>query len=78
MPDSDFNLIKPVDALGNITGISPVKRRENRERKKNQHQPNKGLKPELPEESDELDIDQTDNETQNDNEQNNSGIDYCA
>jgi hypothetical protein len=78
MPDSDFNLIKPVDALGNITGISPVKRRENRKNKRNQHQRNLSLEPENPEESVEQDIHETEDEKQNDNEQKNSEIDYCA
>ncbi len=35
MADSDYNMIKPVEGLPNIPGLTPAKRRE--ERKRRQH-----------------------------------------
>jgi hypothetical protein len=37
MADSDYNMIKPVEGLPNIPGLTPAKRRE--ERKRRQHSP---------------------------------------
>jgi hypothetical protein len=78
MPDNDFNLIKPVDALGNITGLSPLKRREQRKHKKNQYQNNQSSEPKIPEESVEQELNEADTKNENGNEQNSGGIDYRA
>ncbi|MHC4758642.1 MAG: hypothetical protein ACYTE8_08290 [Planctomycetota bacterium] len=78
MPDSDFNLIKPVDALGNINASTPVKRREDRKRRKNQHRQNHNIQPEIPEEFDDLQLEDEDVDTTKNSEQDKSGIDYCA
>jgi len=40
MADYDSNLIKPVDGLKNITGMSPVKHREERKRRQQLHHEN--------------------------------------
>jgi hypothetical protein len=35
MADNDYNAIKPVDSLHNVTGLSPVKQRHERKRRQN-------------------------------------------
>ena len=75
MADYDSNLIKPVDGLKNITGISPVKHREDRKPRQQLHHEN--------EEKDEsAEADETPKEVQTGNKRDiNSdgiGIDYCA
>ena len=73
MADYDSNLIKPVQGLQNIGGLSPAKRRKERKRRR-----------QVPEESAEYDESMTEEETvlqeqvENTDEQNESGIDYCA
>ena len=42
MADYDSNLIKPVDSLKNITGMSPVKHRKERKRRQQLHHENEG------------------------------------
>ncbi len=37
MADNDYNAIKPVDSLHNVTGLSPVKQRHERRRRQNLH-----------------------------------------
>lgn len=39
MPDSDSNIIKPVEGLKTITGLSPARRREQRRRQQQQYEP---------------------------------------
>ena len=34
MAEYDFNMIKPVDGLQNVTGLAPARRREERRRRK--------------------------------------------
>jgi len=75
MADYDSNLIKPVDSLKNVTGISPVKHREDRKRRQQLHHEN--------EEKDESARgEETPPEEQAGNKRDiNSdgiGIDYCA
>ena len=33
MPDNDYNIIKPVEGLQNIAGLTPARRREERKRR---------------------------------------------
>lgn len=40
MADNDYNIIKPVEGLQNIGGLTPAKRREERKRKQNLHEQN--------------------------------------
>ena len=35
MAENDFNMVKPVESLQNISGLSPAKRREERKRRQN-------------------------------------------
>ena len=69
MAEYDSNMIKPVDGLKNISGLTPVKHREERERRrqlKHQNNENDETKPE--------------EEVRNENDINTDsiGIDYCA
>ena len=75
MTEYDSNLIKPVDSLKNITGISPVKHREERKRRQHLHHEN--------EKNDEnTGADETANQAQPRNRRgiksDGIGIDYCA
>ncbi len=77
MPDNDFNLIKPVDALGNITSLSSVKRREKRKRKKNQQHNN--AQAELEQLNDSIDEQTNENLVNQDNKNTEEDkIDFCA
>lgn len=78
MPDGDFNLVKPVDALGNITGLAPVKRREQRNQKREKDRNKEKREPTIDEEIIQQDADDTAAESQNTNKQKKGGIDYCA
>jgi len=75
MADYDSNLIKPVDSLKNITGISPVKHREDRKRRQQLHHENK-------EKDEAAQADETPTEEQTGNKcdinSEGIGIDYCA
>ena len=75
MADYDSNLIKPVDSLKNITGITPAKHREERKRRQQLHHEN--------EEKDESDKgEETPAQEQpgskRDINSDGIGIDYCA
>ena len=75
MADYDSNLIKPVDSLQNISGLTPVKHREERKpRQQLQHENN---------EDDETMQDEKvspEEEVRDENDINSDGIgiDYCA
>jgi hypothetical protein len=67
MADNDYNIIKPVEGLHNIGGLTPVNRRQERKRKHNLHEQSKeesGQKPN----GKELAEDQAEQQS----------IDYCA
>ena len=60
MADYDSNIIKPVDNLNNITGLSPARRREERSRRQqlnkdneeqDKQQPNGSLDEQVPEDA---------------------------
>jgi hypothetical protein len=38
MADKDLNIVKPVDGLQNIAGLTPARRREERKRRQNLHE----------------------------------------
>jgi hypothetical protein len=75
MADNDYNTIKPVDSLHNITGLSPVKQRDERRRRQNLNSQNE-KRPE--EESAELIDSQSLEEECNDEGDERHSIDYCA
>ena len=75
MADYDSNLIKPVDSLKNISGLTPVKHREERERRQQlQHENNE--KDETMQDEETLPEEKTGDEK--DINSNSIGIDYCA
>ena len=87
MADYDSNMIKPVEGLQNITGLSPAKRREQKKRRQQLHEENeeedKSTESGSNESVDEstqgrgnLPEEQTANE--DDPNPDNLGIDYCA
>ncbi|MHC4570552.1 MAG: hypothetical protein ACYS0C_00550 [Planctomycetota bacterium] len=75
MADKDSNIIKPVESLQNITGLTPARRREERKRRQDLH---KKQEQEIEEEPNETIDEQnlSDELTENENGQNT--IDYCA
>jgi len=75
MADNDSSIIKPMEGLQNIEGLTPTRRREERKRKQSLNKQNK----EEPEEELNESVDQQGlgNElTENESDQNT--IDYCA
>ena len=81
MADYNSNLIKPVEGLQNIKGLTPAKRREERKRRQQLYQENKDEEQKLNESVDEQDTTGS-REGKNKNRSNRNpdgtGIDYCA
>jgi len=82
MADYDSNMIKPVEGLQSITGLTPAKRREEgkRRRQLNQENAEEGEQ-QLNESVDEQDMaDSLKEQTENSSSRNpdGTGIDYCA
>lgn len=75
MADYDSNMIKPVEGLQSITGLTPAKQREERKRRQQLHQENEG-KSESAQGPDNSDQERTKN--QSDRNSDSIGIDYCA
>ena len=72
MADSNYNMIKPVESLHNVAGLTPVKQREERNRQSKQKQQNPEKTPQEPYEV-------KPPEDQTDGRQNKANfIDYCA
>ncbi|MFB0552186.1 MAG: hypothetical protein ACETWQ_02625 [Phycisphaerae bacterium] len=82
MADYDSNMIKPVEGLQSITGLTPAKRREERKRRQQLQQENEEEgEQQLNESADEQDIDNSDQKwTKNQSDRNSDsiGVDYCA
>ena len=77
MAEIDHNIIKPVDSLHNIGGITPAKRREERKKRQNlnkQKQEQRQLDEDQLNESSE---ENTDREIAG-NDRDDHSIDYCA
>jgi len=73
MADYDSNMIKPVQSLQNITGLSPAKRREERKHRNQSDQQQQH--------EDEFSKDnqhESESRTEHQNVRNNRRIDYCA
>ena len=70
MANDNSNMIRPVAGLQTITGLTPTKRREGSKRRQS-------LQQEKDESSEEKEI-QSEEQTENGNNLNTSGIDYCA
>ncbi len=82
MADYDSNMVKPVEGLQSITGLTPTKRREERKRRRQLHQENEEEgEQQLDESVDEQDVaDSLKKQTENRANRNHddTGIDYCA
>ena len=82
MADYDSNLIKPLEGLQRITGLTPAKQREERKRKQQFNKENNSKDEQKVDESNQLqDMDNasqqwTENTGNLDSE--NNGIDFCA
>ena len=82
MADYDSNMIKPVEGLQSITGLTPAKRREERKRRQQLHQENKEKDEQQMDGSfEQQDMDKPDEElaeNRGDLNHDSTGIDYCA
>lgn len=82
MANYDSNLIKPLQGLQRIAGLTPAKRREERKRKQQFNRENESEQEEKVNDSDQqLDLDDSADEwTENRGSLNsgNEGIDFCA
>ena len=82
MADYDSNMIKPVEGLQSITGLTPAKRREERKRRQQLHQENEEKneqqKDESFEQQDIKDPDEGSTEKRGDFNLDSTGIDFCA
>lgn len=75
MPDNSSNIIKPVESLHNVAGLTPAKRRQERKRRQNlRGKHNKQAEQEL---DDAVDREKPD-KTPVDDENDRHSIDYCA
>lgn len=73
--DNDFNIIKPVESLQNIAGLTPVKHREQRKRRQGLHEEKKGESEQEPDNS----VDEQDVSAELiENEEDGHSIDYRA
>ncbi len=75
MADYDSNIIKPVQSLQNITGLSPAKRREER---KHRDQSGQQFWTEEEPSEDKSTESEDENRTENREDRNKRRIDYCA
>ncbi len=81
MADYDSNMIKPVEGLQSITGLTPAKRREERKRRQQLQQENEQEGEQTNDSVDEQDIENSDKkwtENQSDRNSDSIRIDYCA
>jgi hypothetical protein len=82
MADYDSNMIKPVEGLQSITGLTPAKRRDERKRRQQFRQESQEKDEQLVNESaQQQDLDNpTEGGTENRDNMNSgsTGIDYCA
>ena len=75
MADFDSNMIKPVDGLKNISGLTPVKHREERKRRRQLHHEKKEKDETIQDEE----IQQEKGEgKESDINTDSIGIDYCS
>ena len=80
MTDNDSNIIKPVESLQNITGLTPARRREERKRRRNRHEQEtqESAEGELNESVDERTINTEFPENESERLADDAGIDYRA
>jgi hypothetical protein len=73
MADNDSSIIKPVEALQNIAGLTPARRREERRRRQNMQKRKGSQQP-----NDEQDLGSEPVEDQSHENSDSTSIDYCA
>lgn len=82
MADYNSNMIKPVEGLQSITGLTPAKRRDERKRKQQFKQESRDEDEQMMNESDQQQDMDNSSEEWNENRDNmnsgTAGIDYCA
>ncbi|MHC4534062.1 MAG: hypothetical protein ACYS6K_08925 [Planctomycetota bacterium] len=82
MADYDSNIIKPVEGLQGITGLTPAKRREQRKHRQQLHRENEEKDEQLMDESfEQQDMNNPDEEltgNRGDLYPDSTGIDFCA
>ncbi len=81
MADYDSNMIKPVEGLQSITGLTPAKRREERKQRRQLQQESEEEEQQLDESVDEQDMaDSPEKQIENRGNRNpdDTRIDYCA
>ena len=74
MPDNGYSIIKPVESLQNVEGLTPTKRRKERKHRQNPHKQNEEKYKQEPNESTVEDI--NDETTKNEGDQH--SVDYRA
>ncbi len=74
MADSNYNMIKPVESLQNVAGLTPVKERKERNRQKDQKEKSQKEHEQIPDEALQA---EPGNQTAGQQDDPNS-IDYCA
>jgi hypothetical protein len=75
MADKDSNIIKPVESLQNIAGLTPTRRREQRKRRRKLYnKKEQGAEQRLNDSIDEHNLPEEPAENENDD----NTIDYCA
>ena len=77
MAEIDHNIIKPVESLHNIGGITPAKRREERKKRQDLHEQNKEQRRGDEDQLNESTEENTAREIAEDDRDDHS-IDYCA
>jgi hypothetical protein len=79
MADKDLNIVKPVDGLQNIAGLTPARRREERKRRQNLNEKkHKESEQQLKESVDQQDLSNEPTKNKNGDNPDDVGIDYCA
>jgi len=80
MTDNDSNIIKPVESLQNIAGLTPARRRKERKRRRNRHEQEteESAGGELNESIDERTINTEFPENESERLADDAGIDYRA
>ena len=74
MADSNYNMIRPVESLQNVAGLTPVKERKERNRQEEQKEKTQHEHEQIP---DQVSQAEPENETEQQQSDPNS-IDYCA
>lgn len=78
MADENYNIIKPVEALPNVAGSTPAKRRDRRKRRQDQHAEDNHQSEENNESLEAPQLDEQSDDVRQKQDPESTGIDYCA